>query len=96
MDAVLKPFIEDVKKLVCFYQHEIVYIHVFMHFVFMKEKGHMFNVRGCPHNLVSMVLSLLCQLIASSCLGGFKESCSAKRPCRQCLGDNDEIRQKVY
>ena len=33
---------------------------------------------------------------ASSALGGFKESSSAYRPCRHCLGTTEEIRIHVW
>lgn len=32
---------------------------------------------------------------ASNCLGGFKESSTAFRPCRQCMVTSDELRSEV-
>ena len=34
--------------------------------------------------------------LGAQALGGFKESCSARKPCRYCLGTNEEIRSKVH
>ena len=33
---------------------------------------------------------------ASCALGGFKESSSAYRHCRQCMGTKDEMKKEVY
>ena len=33
--------------------------------------------------------------LGSSLVGGFKESASAHRKCRQCLGSEEEVKSKV-
>lgn len=61
-----------------------------------KERGHTFRVCGCSYQYYGTVTLVSADNPASSSLGGFKESCSAYKPCRQCTGNNEEIREKVH
>ena len=55
----------------------------------------MFKVNGTFRKYYGTVTLVSADNPASSALGGFKESTSAYRPCRQCLGTNDEIKHQV-
>ena len=55
----------------------------------------MFKVNGGFSQYYGTVTLVSADNPASSAVGGFKESTSAYRPCRQCFGTNHEIRQQV-
>ena len=50
-------------------------------------------VSGTPQVFYGTLCIVSADNPASCALGGFKESVSAKLPCRQCLGCKDEIKQ---
>ena len=60
----------------------------------MKECGYEFTI---GHNM-QILYGTLCVLSAdnpaSSACGGFKESCSARKPCRLCLTNLSELSTK--
>ena len=51
----------------------------------MKENG----------SFVEPLLYASADNLGAQLLGGFKEACSAHRPCRYWLGTNEEIKSKV-
>ena len=112
MNAILQPFINDIKKLVC----EITSctllfcygqsggptflgtIHgVTIPFCCYARSlhGYAFHIQGSTKLVYGTVAAVSADNLGSNALGGFKESCSALRPCRQCLATQEEARCKV-
>lgn len=58
------------------------------------ENGYEFNVSGFPRLFYGALCVISADNPASCSLGGFKESASAFRPCRQCLTTKDEIKSE--
>jgi hypothetical protein len=53
------------------------------------------TVSSAPYNVCGTVAVVSADNPASNALGGFKESASALRHCRQCLGSADETTTQV-
>ena len=62
---------------------------VYINIESMQEQGYSFEIDGISHLFGTMAV-ISADNPASSALGGFKESGSAHRYCRQCLGTSDE------
>ena len=62
----------------------------------LQESGHKFTVRGSPRNYRGTLALVSADNPASCALGGFKESSSAYRHCRQCMGTKEEMRIEVF
>ena len=103
LNSILHPVLEDLKKLVHSYIARHMYIHVhvclstatFIDFTFLiiQECGFVFQGNGMYYGSLTIFLA---DNLASNAVGGFKESSSALRHCRQCLGTNNEMRSQVH
>ena len=62
----------------------------------MQEAGHTFIVNGYPCTYYGSLGLVSADNPASCAMGGFKESSSAYRHCRHCLGTKTEIKIEVY
>jgi len=60
-----------------------------------QESGWQFNTADGLQWYTATITIISADNPASSAIGGFKESASAYRPCRHCLGTANEIRQEV-
>ena len=93
MDASLQPFIDDVKKLV---SESITTKRDIGHaYILLWEKGFTFTVQGKREVRFGTLADVSADNLGSLALGGFKESCTAYRCCRQCMATRDTIRSKV-
>ena len=63
--------------------------------LFTQEAGHTFEVDGASELIYGAVVCVSADNPASNLLGGFKESSSAHRPCRQCLTTREELQTMV-
>jgi hypothetical protein len=54
-----------------------------------------FKVKGERRTMFGTVCTVLADNLGSQALGGFKESCSAYRMCRQCMATHDTATAKV-
>lgn len=61
----------------------------------MQEEGYEVAVSSANYNVCGTVVAISADNPASNALGGFKESASAVRHCRQCLGTASETAQEV-
>lgn len=94
IDEILKPFIRDVTLLASF--HSLINCHLLQeHTYFLQEKGHIFHVKGAHKVLYGTLAAVSADNLGALALGGFKESCSAYRPCRHCMCTQDSARTKV-
>lgn len=66
-----------------------------LHLCFVKDAGCSLIVNGVERTFHGTIAYGSADNLGAQALGGFKESCSAHRPCRYCLGTNEEIRSKV-
>ena len=62
----------------------------------MQDNGVPFIIDGETYHFRGTVSIVSADNPASSSLGGFKQSASAFRYCRQCMGSVDDIQSKVY
>lgn len=72
-----------------------MFVFIVYNFLSSQEGGYSFNVSGSDRIFYGTIAVISADNPASSLLGGFKESASAYRLCRQCMGTKDEIRMKV-
>ena len=63
--------------------------------IYTQEQGYQVAVSSAPYSVRGTVALTSADNLASNALGGFKESASALRHCRQCLGCADETATKV-
>jgi len=63
--------------------------------VLLQECGYSFDSYNGIQTMYGTLAVVIADNPASSAIGGFKESTSANRPCRQCLGNADEIKTNV-
>ncbi|CAB4030340.1 Hypothetical predicted protein, partial [Paramuricea clavata] len=77
IDAVLKPFMTDLKKL-------------------EEPNGHPFTINGSEENITGSIAYTSADNLGAQLLGGFKESCSANKPCRYCLATAEEMKSKFH
>ena len=91
MDEILKPFVNDLKKLVCWY----TYICNCIIFI-IQEKGVEFCVNGRQKTLYGTLAVVSADNLGSLLLGGFKESCTALRMCRYCMATKEESNTQVW
>ena len=61
----------------------------------MQEKGYPFLIENQPHTLHGTIATISADNPASCALGGFKESTSANRMCRQCMATQTDASEKV-
>jgi hypothetical protein len=52
-------------------------------------------VNGTERKICGSIAYTSADNLGAQALGGFKESCSAHRPCRYCLGTLEEMKSKV-
>ena len=64
--------------------------------VLLQESGHTFTVCGSLRNYRGTLALVSADNPASCALGGFKESSSAYRHCRQCMGTKEEMKIEAY
>ena len=88
IDVILKPAIEDIKNWYFYANCVLVYF-------FFKENGVTFVLNDGPCHLYGTVTIVSGDNPASAALGGFKQSASAFRYCRHCLGTEIDIQSKV-
>lgn len=55
----------------------------------------LFDLNGSIHRFRGTVSIISADNPASTCLGGFKQSASAFRYCRHCMGTDEDIQSKV-
>lgn len=89
MAVVLKPIVKDLLTLV---SNKIAGLH---YTVLTQEQGHDFTVQGRTKHIRGTIALVSADNPASAALGGFKESTSALRPCRQCTGLATDIKEMV-
>ena len=68
---------------------------VYKHLSFFQEQGVQFIVRGRPKVYYGSLCVVSADNLGSLALGGFKESCSAHRMCRQCYATRDSAQKQV-
>ena len=88
MSAVLQP-IEDIEILVTY-----VLIYVYS-LTCIRKKGHVFEVRSETKTYYGTISVTSADNQGSNGLGGFKESVSSTRYCRQCMVDSLTAQQQV-
>lgn len=87
----MKPIIEDIKQLESVRSFHLVLIIDY----YFQQTGVPFNINGVQHHFHGTVTIISADNPASALLGGFKQSASAFRYCRQCLGMEEDIQSKV-
>ena len=70
-----------------------LYLYQFYHNLFIQESG--ISMNGISTPIFGTLALLSADNPASSSCGGFKESGSAYRYCRQCLANTDEAKSTV-
>lgn len=70
-------------------------MHAYGNVLTIQETGHVFNTADGSQVLNGTIAIVSADNPASNIIGGFKESPSAYRPCRHCLGSSTEIREEV-
>ena len=94
MNTVLEVIVNDLKKLVIPILASYRYtLHMTVSVI--QEQGHQFLINGVGHVFHGTIAVVSADNLGSNALGGFKESASAHRHCRQCLGTQSETRNKV-
>ena len=63
-------------------------------FYYLQENGYNFDTYNGVQKVFGSLAVVIADNPASCAIGGFKESSSAYRPCRHCLGTAEEI--KIY
>ena len=109
LDAVLRPLIDDIKKLVCNTRYSVSSVmskneggiitirgHYHLYFVFWLRKVAA-DFRWMVHqkNVYGTIAIGSADNPASSALGCFKEGFTAFRHCRQCMGTLEECKNEV-
>ena len=94
MNKVLEPFVKDVAVLVSGHYVNYANNNEIM-ILLLQEKGYKFGIQGLPEEMFGTLVGVLADNPASCSIGGFKESCSANLPCRQCKILRTDISQKV-
>ncbi|XP_028418114.1 uncharacterized protein LOC114543241 [Dendronephthya gigantea] len=61
-----------------------------------QDTGHPFTVQGTEQNFCGSIVYTSADNLGAQQLGGFKESCSAHRPCRYCLATAEEMKSKFH
>jgi len=61
----------------------------------VNENGFEFMINGDHQVFYGTLAIVSADILGSLALGGFKESCSAKKMCRQCMAIRDEAQTKV-
>ena len=108
MNAVMKPIIDDICTLVrplpctvCTFNPKCTCSLSFSHslslpcYPFIQEQGHAFTIQGTSRIFRGTVAIISADNPASAALGGFKESTSAYKPCRECTGRAESIKEMV-
>ena len=62
----------------------------------LQENGVAFVINGATQYFRGTVTLISADNPASTVLGGFKQSPSAFRCCRHCMGSEEDIQSKVY
>ena len=89
-NAILKPLVDDVKKLVS-ELHCFLLTLSFTCFV-LKENGHTFFIDGTAKKKYGTVCAVPADNLAANLMGGFKKGSRAKRGCRPCLATETEMK----
>ena len=79
MNKILEPFVRDVAVLVSESD-----LFAYNYFNCIQKSGHNFCIQGYPEVMYGILVGVLADNPATCSIGGFKESCSAYWPCRQC------------
>ena len=65
-------------------------------YVSIQENGHVFTLPGGnKKTLFGALAAISADNLGSLAIGGFKESCSAIKMCRQCMADHDTAKELV-
>lgn len=88
-----------VKRSIPFYSHlSMTARSWYVKLLCYEGSGYTFHIHDSTkivYGTVAAVVAVAADNLGSNALGGFKESCSAMRPCRQCLATQEEARCKV-
>ena len=98
MDPVLRPFVDDLKKLVGMYMYITLGSsndHTMYSCPCIKEHGYSIEVQGLRRTVYGTIAAVSADNLGSCALGGFKESATAHRMCRQCLATKEQARIEV-
>ena len=66
-----------------------------MYLYYLQENGFNFDAYNGVQKVFGSLTVVIADNPASCAIGGFKESSSAYRPCRHCLGTAEEIKINV-
>ena len=94
IDRMLEPVVEDIRKL-----ESVRYILPLLSLLSilpkLQENGVPFIVNKVTHHFRGTISIVSADNPASAALGGFKQSASAFRFCRHCLGSEGDTQSKV-
>lgn len=88
IDVVLKPILEDIKKLCLI----VLNYNQATNFFLFQEAGYTFDVHGMPYLKYGTISIVSADNLASNLLGGFKEGSTAYRGCRQCFATPSQMK----
>ena len=71
-------------------------IHNTVYYIYIVSTGSWIFVNGQRHMYYGTMTVFSADNLASNAVGGFKESSSAYRPCRQCLCTKNDLKSQVY
>lgn len=91
IDKVLEPIKEDIAKLEKVYKNMYKTLHTCTYM-----QGVEFETRNGKLTLKGALVTVSADNLGSHAVGGFKGSCTAKRPCRQCMTPYEEFKDKVH
>ena len=79
------------------YTHYVVHVvyDIIIVLVYIQEKGHPFLIDGQSRTIFGTIATISADNPASCALGGFKESTSAYRMCKQCMATRTDAAEKV-
>ena len=99
IDAVLEPFISDLKKL-----SAVSILHLVIHYcqinanntLYLKPGGCTMTIQESSHSIKGTLIAFIGDTPAVNMAGGFKEGVGGvMRKCRHCLAINSMIQSKV-
>lgn len=93
INQIIKPIVDDIKTLVI-YHGKLTNVKI----KYFQENGYDFDTYDghAKQKLFGSLAVVIADNPASSAIGGFKESSSAYRLCRHCLGTAEEIKTHVW
>ena len=96
-DAILKPFMSDLKKLSAVGCHAHILSNKFNDVIMnLKPGGYTMIIQDSTYNVEGALVASVGDTPAVNMAGGFKEGVgAAMRKCRHCLATNSQIQIKV-